>query len=470
MTFKELKKIIEESPNKTDLLLPLSGLYLTEDRIEIISSIYNRGIPCNNISSVDDIYNVIKEYQLDPELFKKPYYLKVSFHDFNENTINIINQLSDSVFVEIDNIEALDNEKIQLLSKISHAKCQFKCNGWIDLNSIDLLTNKFMFSEESLPIIVIKKIDSTTADKIANICLKINNPRFRIEINDAESLQNLDSIISYIPEKEILVVLSDNLFDESNPQNARNAIVQDIRDESHTNKKLQIAFRGIKYDSMEQIYDLERNIGLIKSHIPENASKLDIITYVTLFMTNYFKYDYAMYEKDKEMSDVEDINLFQFISKGEGVCRHFASFTEYILNSLGVDCKKLDSLGDQHNGYDIEGHAFNVVNIDDKLYFLDNTWIVESIQNGLIHSLSESSDYLRSNEEFGHTDYADILSEYHCESYNREEINASVNRVINWNDNYTIHPDALRDLFRKHILRKEKSIAERIEEAIPRRI
>lgn len=468
MTFKELKNIIDESQNKIDLMLPIS--FSAEDTIEIISIIYNYGIPCNNILSVSDIYDVIRKYQLDLELFKKPYYLKVNLKSFNENTINIINQISDNVFVEFSINDDIDSKKIQLLSRLSHTKCQFVCNNWIDLDSIYLLTNKFTLSEESSPVIVIRKIDSTTASKIASVSQKINNLRFRIEIKDAESLQNLDRIIRYIPEEEIFVELSNDLFDEKNPQNARNVIVQYANDESYINKKLHIIFREIKYDNMEQIYDLERNIGLIKSHIPENANKLDIITYVTLFMINYFSYDYTMYEESKTKPNNEDINLTQFISRGSGVCRHFASFTEYILNSLGIDCEKLDSLGDYYDDYNLEGHAFNVVSIDGKSYFLDNTWIVESIQNGLIHSLSESSDYLRSNEEFGHTDYDDVLSEYQCESYNRQEINDSVNRVIKWNDNYIIHPSALRDLFRKHILRKEKSVAEKIEEAIPRRI
>ena len=65
-----------------------------------------------------------------------------------------------------------------------------------------------------------------------------------------------------------------------------------------------------------------------------------------------------------------------------------AKFTEYTLNSLGVDCETLNSLG----GYlenSLGGHAFNVVKINGKSYFLDNTWIVGSIQKGLISSLSD---------------------------------------------------------------------------------
>ena len=466
MTFRELKKIIDEAQKKTDLMLSIS--FSVEDKIEIISILYNYGIPCNNISLVSDIYDVIREYQLDSELFKNPYYLKVSLQSFNENTINIINQISDNVFVEISINDDIDSKKIQLLFRISHTKCQFVCNNWIDLDSIYLLTNKFTLSEESSPVIVIRKIDSTTAGKIASVCQKINNPRFRIEIKDAESLQNLDSIIPHIPDDVILIVLNDDLFSEKNPKNARKQIIQNKALQNPNNKKLNILFRNMMYDSIEQIYDLERNIELIKSHIPSDAKELDIITYITLFMINYFQYDYDIYEKNESNKDIDDITLNQFISRGMGVCRHFAKFTKYILESLEIECEILESFGDTTNNNSI-GHAFNVVTIEGKKYFIDNTWIVENMQKGIIHSLAESSDFLTSNEIFGHEDYNDIVSQYQCKNYDRQKINDSVNRVINWNNNYTIHAQALRDLFKKYILRKQKSVEERIEDAIPRR-
>lgn len=177
-----------------------------------------------------------------------------------------------------------------------------------------------------------------------------------------------------------------------------------------------------------------------------------------------------MYEKINVKEDFDDINLTQFISKGKGVCKHFASFTKYLLTSLNVECEEIDSMGDVYNNPDVEGHAFNVVKIDGKLYLLDNTWIAGAIQTGRIRTLPESTDFLTSNETFGHKDYeADIY--YECETFDRNEINNSINRVLNWNKNYKIHPSALKDLFRKHILRQQKkmNVEERIERAIPRR-
>ena len=469
MTFKELKKLIEQAPNKTNNLYYLS--YPLEDEIEIISSLYTYGIPCRNVKSVDDIYNVKDKEQLDPELFNNPFYLKVFLESFSENTIDIINHLDDNVFVYLGFESDFDSEKMQKLSKLTHANHVFFYNGWINLDVIYSLVNRFTFSEESSPTVLIDRIDSTTPEKIIGLCQKLNTSKFRIVINDAESLQNLNSIIPHIPNDEISIILDDNLFLEKNPKNARGLVIQNIPVQKPNNKKLKIEFRDAKYDSIEQIYELEKNIELIKSHIPLNANELDIVTFVTLFMINYFNYDYDRAKEEKNNYNFPEINMAQFLSGEKGVCRHFASFFEYVLNSLGVECEIVDAPEnhpiDMYN--DSRGHAFNIVKIKGKQYFIDVTWITELMRAGIINSLDESNDFLASNKLFGHDKYSDVISKYHCETYDRDEIKESVNRVINWNSNYIIHAQALRDLFKKHILKKEKSVADKINYAIPRR-
>ncbi len=135
---------------------------------------------------------------------------------------------------------------------------------------------------------------------------------------------------------------------------------------------------------------------------------------------------------------------------------------------MGIECEIIKADGDYDN-YEEDGHAFNVVKIDGKWYFLDNTWLAGRIQMGEINSLAESRDFLSSNTDFAHDKYHEELEDYECETYNREEIEASVNRVLNWQQNYKIHLTALKDLFRKYILKKEMSVDEKIENAIPRR-
>ena len=467
MDFKKLKEEIERAPNKKSFLGLIS--ILNADSFKITSSLYSNDIYCNNVTSINDIYNVINQYQLDPQLFNNPFYLTVSLENFNENTINVINQLDSKIFVEIATNKDIDVQKFQILSRINHENCQFYFSGWINQDAMELLSSKFVIDQESRPVLVIKKIDDTTVNTINNYCSLFKNPRFRIEIKDSYSLQNLYNIITYIPEDEILIQLDNNLFNEKNPNNARSLIVQSQEKQVPQGKKLNIKFNDIEYENVEQIYELEKYLEIIKSHIPSNASELDIITYVSLFIINYFKYDYDMYEKSIKKEDFEEINLLQFVSRGKGVCRHFASFTKYLLNSMNIECEKIDADGDYYNNSEAEGHAFNVVKIDGKMYFLDNTWLAGQIQAGEIHSLAESSDFLTSNNTFGHEEFSDALEDYKCEDYNRQEINNSVNRVMGWNQNYKIHPAALRDLFRKHILKKEKNIEEKIEDAIPRR-
>ena len=129
------------------------------------------------------------------------------------------------------------------------------------------------------------------------------------------------------------------------------------------------------------------------------------------------------------------------------------------MNSLGIECERID-------GYD---HAFNVVKINGKMYFLDNTWLAERIQDGEIRTLSESSDLLRSNASFEHSEYEYILQIYECEEYDRRQIDDSVKRVMSWRKNYKIHIEALKDLFRKYKIKNTDSVENRIESAIPRR-
>ena len=100
-------------------------------------------------------------------------------------------------------------------------------------------------------------------------------------------MQNLYNIIPYIPEDEIFIQLDNNLFNEKNPNNARSLIVQNQEKQVPHVKKLNIKFNDIEYENVEQIYELEKYLEIIKFHIPSNASKLDIITYVSLFIINY---------------------------------------------------------------------------------------------------------------------------------------------------------------------------------------
>ena len=168
MDFEKLKEEIERSTNKKSFLRPLP--VLNADSFTITSSLYSNDIWCNNVTSINDIYNVINRYQLDPQLFNNPFYLTVSLKNFNENTINVINQLDSKIFVEIATNETIDVQKLQIISRVNHENCQFYFSGWINQDAMELLSSKFVIDQESRPVLVIKKIDDTTVNTINNYC------------------------------------------------------------------------------------------------------------------------------------------------------------------------------------------------------------------------------------------------------------------------------------------------------------
>ena len=464
---KELKKQIENVQNKQNLNQSLR--VKKGDIFRIKSSIYTDDIYCYDINTAYDLNGKVEQLNLDSNLFNNPYYVICSLETFDENTINIINGLYENTILQLVITEDIDENNIEQILKISHKETYLYCNGWIKNDLLKKITSTIKIDKDCSPVIIIDYFDEEIYEDISRWHSYMDEPIFRIEIKDETLLQHLYDIVSQILDEDVVVILDDNLFKESNPNNARNLMLQNQVARTFQDKKLDIQFNGIKYTNIEQIYELEKYIEIIKSHIPSNASELDIVTYVSMFIINYFKYDSDMCEQCNIQNNFEDINLTQFITSGKGVCRHFAYFTKYLLNSLGIECEKIDSLGDYQENFEVEGHAFNVVKINGKMYFLDNTWLAGRIQTGEIYSIVESSDFLTSNADFGHDNYEDVLDDYVCESYNRDEIQKSVERVLTWNKNYIIHPQALRDLFRKHILKKEMSIEEKIENAIPRR-
>lgn len=62
----------------------------------------------------------------------------------------------------------------------------------------------------------------------------------------------------YIPEEEVFVQTDNNLFSERNPNNARSLIISEQGKELTQTRKMNIRFYDISYESVEQIYELEK--------------------------------------------------------------------------------------------------------------------------------------------------------------------------------------------------------------------
>lgn len=479
MEFKELDDIIRNSeyPRK-DFFAPLTLVY--GDSFRIKSIMYNQDIYLNSLSSLDELYKKVKEYDLSSEFFNQPFYLIVSLEDFNDNTIEILNKLDSNIIVQVATNKDIGPKEKEFFSKINHKNMYLNNNRWINQEDMSYVLSKFKADPDSYPVLVIDKIDSSTASFINECFLKYPKLRCRFEINDYSSIKNLNMILPYLPEKEIFIYLDDNLFSDKNPKNIRNLILpqnSNINLEIPENKKVSFMYNGLEYKKINDVFALERYIEILKSHIPSGASELDIVSYVSLFETNYFTYDYEEYERAKKIANNEMnqdeahiINLTEFITSRKGVCRDYAAFTKYLLNSLNVECEVLQTETDFYYDHTMdEGHAFNLVKIKEKEYFLDNTWLAESMQSGQIQTLAESPYFLSSNADFQHEDYKTVLDRYNCETMDRNLVSQSENKVLNWNKNYVIHPQAIKDLFRKHIMKKQMTVENQIESAIPSR-
>ena len=568
--FDKLKEIVENAPNKKRIFS--AQVSFGDDYFEINSALYDDTIRIYDVTEIKQIYDSVKEEDIDSDLFNNPYYIIVSLYVVNEQTIDVINQLDDNSFVEIRyRKDTLDENDLEKLLKIKNSKSCIIISQLVNLEYLYELSKKITISKDSAPVVIVDKIDEDTVNKMKCIHNKIDKATFKIRVKDRDSMHNLYGHISELPNAEIrieldnnffnsdnpentralnfeddgvmnferenvefvyqnisynsigkiielmryieviksyvssdtleiditaqtnaihdkfaekefkirvkdsdslrslyrniskfsdrglVIELDDNLFNRDNPCNARDLIIEEDSNFNFESENVYVIYQNMTYNSIGQVFELERNIELIRSHIPSDALEIDIITYVSLFAINYFKYDYSMLKK--KWNNRPDITIAEFISRGAGVCRHFAKFTKFFLNSLGVWCEEVEGVG----------HTFNVVKIDGKMHFLDVTWLVVGIQKGVVKSLAESSDYLRSNDNFGHKEYENTLSQYECEDYDRNEINESVKRVTGWRKNYSIQRGALQDLLRKYIIKNKGSLEDRIAAAIPRR-
>ncbi|MBQ6841017.1 MAG: transglutaminase domain-containing protein [Bacilli bacterium] len=455
MNIQELKDAIDNFPNK-QVFMAQPTFYQGEDIFAVLSAKYENIIYCPQIQCVNDIYSFMEKYSLNDA----PFAIEVLLIDYNEKSLDIINSLDKKIFIRIIPTRGITKDEISFFEKINHPNCIIDLSkDRISVQCLAFISNNFIIDEKS-PVVSFDMFNYDMMDSFGSFYQKFPNLICIIDINDPQSLEVFNTLLNMYPECDWRVRLTTDLFDRRNQYNARDLLVQDLTWPELQNEKAGIMYLGIEYKNMEEVFKLERLVELIKSRIPADASDLDIVTYISLFIINYFKYD------KKTGKITPDINTTQFISLGKGVCRHFSEFTRYILNSLGIKCRNVHAPSYKNPN---SWHAFNVVVLDGKEYFLDNTWLAEKAQAYMVSSLSEASDFLTSMEKFNHNEYYDTVRLYLCEQYDRQEIAKSEDRVLDWGPNYVIHRSALQDLFRKYILKKPQSVEEKIEDAIPRR-
>lgn len=92
---------------------------------------YNQDIYLNSLSSIDELYKKIEDYNLDPDIFNQPFYLVVSLEDFNDNTIDILNKLDRNIVVHLATHERIEEKEIEFFSKLKSENIYLYNNNWI---------------------------------------------------------------------------------------------------------------------------------------------------------------------------------------------------------------------------------------------------------------------------------------------------------------------------------------------------
>lgn len=337
----------------------------------------------------NEINNYIKK---NLDFFKRKYssfLLYVESKNINENFINLINIISTDIpiLIELSNI---DKTNLSLINKIineSNNKKIFIKNIISNYTPDELLCisnakahnklvkydwnheqSKNVYMQDDFTIIENLNLFIENTDDLKNVIAELNKIKLLFQKNLIDKITiniNITDIRFFKVFGDILWDFegSDNWPDEKITYNLNVDKIEEQINYHDTNRyktissKVQINSHGIQYDDYGEFQYFHNFTKFILSKIPENATELEKVTYISKFIIESFNYDDDNYHKELQgTGKVPTRNFYDFVSRGVGVCRDYAKITEYLLNKIGIKCKYIGS-----DTYDYQNDRYVVV-------------------------------------------------------------------------------------------------------------
>lgn len=132
-------------------------------------------------------------------------------------------------------------------------------------------------------------------------------------------------------------------------------------------------------------------VSLCLGGINESASEYDKVKYV---------YEYVIEHTDYDVAANNNQNILSVFIDGKSVCQGYSKAAQYILQKLGIQCTLV--VGTSVKG---EGHAWNLVRIDNAYYYFDATWGDSYFDgNEMLQAIEVNYDFLNiTTEELNRT-------------------------------------------------------------------